>query len=205
MFDWSTFLVYITVMTFTPGPNNIMAMATAGKYGFKKALEYSAGVFTGFFVIMLLSSYFNLLFFHLIPMIQPMMQLIGAGFMIYLAVKLMLPKAQPIDDLDKNDEQLLIDKAPSLYLTAVGIQFINPKGILYAIMVVSNFIIPYYQSHLAFFLFAFLLSCISILSTTSWATFGSLFNKFLVRYQKPFNILMGTLLIYSALSILNIV
>lgn len=45
MFNWRTFLVYILVMTFTPGPNNIMAMVTAGKYGFKKAMEFVAGVF----------------------------------------------------------------------------------------------------------------------------------------------------------------
>lgn len=204
MFNWNTFLVYILVMTFTPGPNNIMAMATAGKYGFKKALEYSAGVFTGFFLVMLLSSYFNLMFFNLIPKIQPVMQWIGAGFMVYLAFKIMMPAAETVETAGDN-EKMVNQKLPSVYLTALSIQFINPKGILYAVMVVSNFIIPYYQSHLAFFLFSFLLAFISILSTASWASFGSLFNKFLTRYQRPFNIAMGMLLIYSALSVLDMV
>lgn len=203
MFDWSAFLVYVVVMTFTPGPNNIMAMATAGKYGFKKALEYSAGVFTGFFAIMLLSSYFNLLFFNLIPKVQPVMQFIGVGFMFYLAFKIMIPTKEN-EDADENDEQQLVDQAPSIYLTALSIQLMNPKSIIYAITVVSNFIIPYYQSHLAFFLFSLLLAFISILATTSWASFGSLFNRFLVQYQKPFNLFMGGLLIYTALSILDL-
>lgn len=202
MFDWSSFLVYIIVMSFTPGPNNIMAMAAAGKYGFKKALEYSAGVFTGFFVIMILSSYFNLLFFNLIPKIQPVMQIIGAGFMLYLAFKIIIPpKVKELTDTNENQP---FDKVPSLYLTAFSIQFVNPKAILYAVTVVSNFIIPYYQSHLAFFLFSFLLAFVSILSTASWASFGSLFNKFLTRYQKSFNIVMAMLLIYSALSIFGV-
>lgn len=195
--------MYILVMTFSPGPNNVMAMASAGKYGFKKALDYSAGVFTGFFVIMLMSSYFNLLFFNLIPKIQPLMQFIGAGFMVYLAFRVMIPQKEKVD-ADGVEEELLGNPTLSLYLTAVSIQFVNPKGILYAVMVVSNFIIPYYQSHLSFFLFSFLLAFISILSTASWALFGSLFNTFLARYQKPFNLFMGSLLIYSAFSLLGI-
>ncbi len=203
MFNLSAFLFYVFVVTFTPGPNNIMAMAAAGKFGFKKALQYSIGVFTGFFIIMLLSSYFNLLFFNVIPKVQPFMQVIGAGFMLYLAFKIITAKEETENDPslgDHNEET----NSPSLYLTAVGLQFINPKGIIYAVTVVANFIIPYYQSHLSFVLFAFLLAFISILSTASWALFGSIFNTFLSKHQRQFNWVMGLLLVYSAGSILDL-
>ena len=57
-----SFLLYVFVMSFTPGPNNIMAMLFANQYGFKKTLRFCLGVGAGFFVIMILSSYFNLIF-----------------------------------------------------------------------------------------------------------------------------------------------
>ena len=65
-----SFLLYVFVTSFTPGPNNIMAMLFANKYGFKKTLRFCLGVGAGFFVIMILVSYFNLLLKNFIPKIE---------------------------------------------------------------------------------------------------------------------------------------
>lgn len=202
MFNWSTFLLYILVMSFSPGPNIFISMATASKHGFKGALQYNAGVFTGFFILMGLSSYFNLLFFSLLPKVQPVMQVIGALFMFYLAFQTITAKESD-SNLDEDSEEIPVEH--NIFLSAIAFQFINPKGVLYAITVVSNFIIPYYQSHLAFFLFTFLVSFANFLSTTTWASFGVLFNRFLSQYQRPFNLVMGLLLIYSAISMLGLI
>ncbi len=202
MFNWSAFLLYIVVMSFTPGPNTILSTAYASKYGFKKSLEYSAGVFVGFFILMILSGYFNLLFFSIMPTIEPIMQVVGAAFMFYLAYKIMTSADEPAEDAE---EVVIEEKAPSLFLTAVSFQFINPKGVLYAITVLSTFIIPYYQSTLSILGFTFLISTANLLSTMLWASFGSLFNKFLTGYQRPFNIAMGLFLVYSAVSMLGII
>lgn len=201
MFNWSAFLLYILVMSFSPGPNIFVSMATASKHGFKRALQYNIGVFTGFFILMSLSSYFNLFFFNLLPKIQPVMQVIGAVFMFYLAFQTMTAKEKPRKE--KESSELTVNR--NLFVSAIAFQFINPKGVLYAITVVSNFIIPYYQSHLAFFLFTFLVSFANFLSTTTWASFGVLFNRFLSKYQRAFNFLMGLLLIYSAISMLGLI
>lgn len=204
LFNWSAFLLYIFVMSFTPGPNIIISMANASKYGFKKSLQYSAGVFTGFFVLMTLSSYFNLVFFSVLPKIQPVMQVVGTLFMFYLAYQIMTAKEEPEkSNAEKNPHNLPGNQ--DLFFTAIAFQFINPKGVLYAITVVSTFIIPHYQSHLAFFLFAVLVSLTNFVSTATWASFGVLFNRFLSQYQKPFNLLMGLLLIYSAISMLDLI
>lgn len=202
MFNWSAFILYILVMSFSPGPNIFISMATASKHGFKRALQFNAGVFTGFFILMILSSYFNLFFFNLLPKVQPVMQVIGAAFMFYLAFKTITAKEDD-STADEASEDVTVDH--NLYFSAIAFQFINPKGVLYAITVVSNFIIPYYQSHLAFFLFTFLVSVANFASTTTWASFGVLFNRFLAQYQRPFNLLMGVLLIYSAVSMLGLI
>ncbi len=63
MFPLIPFLSYVFVVTFTPGPNNIMSMVNASQYGYKKTLNFIFGVLTGFILIMILSSYFNLFLF----------------------------------------------------------------------------------------------------------------------------------------------
>lgn len=204
MINISAFLLYIFVVSFTPGPNNIISMVNASKYGFKKSLEFSAGVFAGFFVIMILSSYFNLLFFNLIPKIAIFMQIFGSLFMLYLAYKIMhSTKKEDQDQATFKNNETIVEtetKEINLFVTGVTLQFVNPKAILYAVTVVSNFIIPYYKSNIALILFSLFLSFVCILSTGSWALFGSLFNKFLSNYEKQFNIVMGLLLVYTAIS-----
>ncbi|WP_426451804.1 LysE family transporter [Paenibacillus sp. S-38] len=186
------FLLYVLVTSFTPGPNNFMAMSNASRYGFGRTLRFSLGVGAGFFVIVLLCSYFNLFLYNLIPTIQFVMSLLGSAYMIYLAFKIIRSKPGAPDG-----------EPESLNSFAAGamLQFVNPKAILYGITVTSTFILPFYQSHLSLILFSLGLALVGVLSTSSWALFGSLFQRFLSGWQRSFNLLMGLLLIYSAAAI----
>lgn len=38
MHNLPAFLSYVIITTFTPGPNNIMAMSNSSRYGFKNSL-----------------------------------------------------------------------------------------------------------------------------------------------------------------------
>ncbi|MCP3773305.1 LysE family transporter [Paenibacillus sp. MZ04-78.2] len=187
------FLSYIIATSFTPGPNNIMAMSNANKYGLRKTFRFIFGVTVGFFAIMLLSSFFNLVLYNYIPRIQIVMNLLGSLYMAYLAFKIMkVHKTQ-------NKEQ--VTDTLNSFFTGFILQFINPKGILYGITAISTFVIPFYKSGLSLLLFSMLLAFVGFLSTFMWAVFGSLFQKFLSNYEQPFHIAMGLLLLYSAISI----
>ncbi|MFD4817864.1 LysE family transporter [Peribacillus butanolivorans] len=188
-----SFLLYVFVTSFTPGPNNIMAMLFANKYGFKKTLGFCLGVGAGFFVIMVLSSYFNLLLKNFIPKIEFFMTFLAAIYMLYLAIKIISSKNNDKDDDgDKNNR----------FFSAMLLQFVNPKGILYGITAVSTFIIPYHTSNFSLLFFSFFLAFVGFLSTMSWSVFGSLFQRFLKKYRSQFNLIMALLLVYSAISIL---
>jgi cysteine/O-acetylserine efflux protein len=54
------FIIYVIVTTFTPGPNNIMAMTNAMHDGFKRTIRFLFGIFAGFILILLLSGLLNL-------------------------------------------------------------------------------------------------------------------------------------------------
>jgi len=69
----------------------------------------------------------------------------------------------------------------------------------------GTFIIPNYESKLVLIFFSFLLSFIGFISLNCWALFGSFFNKFIKKYEKPFNIVMASLLIYSALLVSGVI
>jgi len=73
--------LYAFVASFTPGPNNIMAMTFANQFGLRKTMRFCLGVGTGFFVIILLCCYFNILLINFIPKIESIMAVIGGVYM----------------------------------------------------------------------------------------------------------------------------
>lgn len=188
-----SFLLYVFVTSFTPGPNNIMAMLFANKYGLKKTIRFCLGVGAGFFVIMLLCIFFNLLLENFIPRIEFIMTILGAVYMLYLAIKIITSKN---NDKDNNG-----DKNNS-FLTGMLLQFINPKGILYGITAISTFILPYHTSNFSLLFFSLFLAFVGFMSTFCWSMFGSIFQTFLSAYKSQFNVIMALLLVYSAISIL---
>lgn len=188
-----SFLLYVFVTTFTPGPNNIMAMLSANKYGFKKTIKFCLGVGTGFFVIMLLCSYFNLLLKTTIPKIEFIMTILGSIYLLYLAFKILY---------SKNNDKKSDDQKNYSFFTGMLLQFINPKVILYGITAISTFIIPFYSSNFSLIFYSLFLAFIGFVGTVCWGVFGSLFQMFLTKYRSQFNVVMALLLFYSAVSIL---
>ncbi|MEK4030634.1 MULTISPECIES: LysE family transporter [Bacillaceae] len=188
-----SFLLFVIITSFTLGPNNFMAMAFANKHGMKKTVKFSLGVGVGFFIIALLCSCFNLFLTTVMPIIEFPLTIFGVVYMLYLAFKILTSKGNT--NSNNQDKQ-------NFFLIGVLVQFVNPKGILFGITVVSTFILPYYTSYSSYFLFSLFLGMVGIVSTFSWSLFGSVFQKFLVKYRRSFNAVMAALLVYSAFSIL---
>jgi threonine/homoserine/homoserine lactone efflux protein len=59
MFPWASFLTYIFIVAYTPGPNNIMSMNNARNVGFKKGIIFNFGILTGFFFLLILCLLFS--------------------------------------------------------------------------------------------------------------------------------------------------
>lgn len=195
MFSLSAFLSYAFAVTFSPGPNNILSMNNASKKGFKKTMPFILGVFLGFTLIMLATSYFNLILAGLLPQIEHYMKYIGASYMVYLALKILGVNFTKKKDIEANI---------NTFKTGLLMQFLNPKVILYGLTMTSGFIIPYFQG-LDLFIFSLLLAFIAFIATSSWALFGTLLNHLLSKYNRQFNIFMSGLLIYSAIKILGFI
>jgi threonine/homoserine/homoserine lactone efflux protein len=188
-----SFLLYVFVTAFTPGPNNIMAMLVANKFGLKRTVRFSLGVGSGFFVLILLCAYFSLLLKSFIPKVEFILTILGVIYMLYLALKIITSNNDGNhNEGDKNNG----------FLTGMLLQFINPKGILYGITTISTFVLPYHTSNVSLIFYSFFLAFVGFLGTYSWGVFGSIFRKFLSKYNTQFNIVMAFLLMFSAISIL---
>ena len=185
------FLSYVMLTTFTPGPNNIMSMTNASRFGFRRSLHFTAGVFAGFFVVMGLACAFSFTLYAALPRIKPVMTVIGAAYILWLAYKTV---ATPPHTAQSNG-------ASGTFLSGAMLQFVNPKGILYGITSASTFLIPYYTSAVVLAGFCLFMAAVSFVSTSAWAAFGSLFERFLTRYGTVVSWVMAGLLVYCAVSL----
>jgi threonine/homoserine/homoserine lactone efflux protein len=185
------FLAYVFVTTFTPGPNNVMAMSNAMRSGYRRTIGFLTGVFAGFFVVMLICGWLNFALVSLVPQVQLWLEILGAAYMVYLAVHILLSKPMQAEEQQSG---------LNTFNAGFMMQFLNLKVILYGVTVYSLFITPIYQSPLAVSLFAPVLAAVGFIATSCWALGGDLLRSFLKKYYLAFNFTMAALLIYTALA-----
>ena len=184
------FAYYVVLATFTPGPNNIMSMSNASRFGFGGSSRFRLGAFIGFFLVMAGSFVFTIALYRAIPTIRPYMTVVGALYILWLAYKTLT--RSPHDEAASSQ---------NTFLSGMLLQFLNPKGILYGITVAATFIVPYYKSPAVLIAFAAGLAVVGFAAVTSWALFGSVFQCFMEKNHKPVSWVMGGLLVYCAVSL----
>jgi cysteine/O-acetylserine efflux protein len=190
MLNFAAFLIYVAVTSFTPGPNNIMSMSNAARAGYRNTLKFLFGIAVGFMLVMLICGFLNVILVSLLPKMKFWLNLLGAVYMIYLALHIFLSKPSTEEDKD----------GLNTFWAGFTMQFMNVKVILYGITVYSMFIVPAFQNPLTISLFAPLLAVIGFISISLWAVGGNLFRSLLNRHWRLFNVSMSLLLLYTAVS-----
>ena len=180
---------YVFLTAFTPGPNNIMSMTNASKYGLKKAFPFNLGVLFGVLIIMSISAVFSSILFGVIPALTPAMRFIGAAYILWLAWSVWR------DAPHERRKGLL---QTNTIASGMLLQLVNVKVILYSLTVMSAFILPHYSDVVIISAFIFLLSFIGFSATICWAVFGAVFEGLFKKYGKILNAVMALLLVYCA-------
>ena len=180
------------VAAYTPGPNNVIASYSGFNFGIKKTLPHIFGVALGFtfLIFLLIIGLVNV--FKIFPIIQVSLKYLGSMFLVYLAYKIYFSK---IDSEKKNEN-------PVKFIETFLFQFLNPKGVLIGIIIVSTYV-EHGENYLKYatqvILFAFLVSLSSI---TFWTFVGKYLRKFATneKFIKYFNCVMSLLLILSIIT-----
>ena len=180
------------VTAYTPGPNNVVASYSGFNFGIIKTIPHILGVTLGFtsLVIFLTIGLINI--FKLFPIIQVIMKYLGTIFLVYLAYKI---ATSDTSDETKKDN-------PVKFIETFFFQYLNPKGVTVAIIVVSTYVelgenYINYASQVV--ILALLFSSTSI---TLWTFIGKFLRKFATneKFIKYFNYAMSCLLLLSIIT-----
>ena len=180
------------VTAFTPGPNNIVASYSGFNFGIKKTIPHILGVTLGFtaLIISLIVGLINI--FKIYPIIQEILKYLGTLFLLYLAFKISFSNS----DNNSNSEN------PVKFIETFLFQFLNPKGVIVGIIVVSSYI-HLDENYINYSLQVIILALLfSVTSITSWTFVGKFLRKFATneKFIKYFNYAMSVLLLLSILT-----
>jgi threonine/homoserine/homoserine lactone efflux protein len=186
----TSFLLYCFVVTFTPGPTNIVILSTVHNHGTKKAMEYTYGATIAFCLLLAASAMLNTMLITIIPKILIVMQIIGSIYMLYLAYQIY-----------KMDSSKPIVNQTGTFMSGLIMQFVNPKVLLFTMTVIPSFVMPHYTALPAVTISVVAITLIGFLAFTTWVLFGTIFKQFLRKHEKSVNVMMSLFLIYAAIMI----
>lgn len=153
------FIGLIITILLTPGPTNTLLASSGIQIGIKRSLKLIPSEVIGYFIAITAWGFLLESVSHFVPWLAPLLKLLSATFIIYLAVKLWLSSTQEID----LSQPLITSKA--LFVATL----LNPKALLFASAVFPQtvWLIPHqYFIHMGTFLA--LITPIAFL----WITFG---------------------------------
>ena len=184
--DLLTLIIFGIVAGFTPGPNNIAASYSGFNFGFKKTIPLMLGVVSGWTILLLLMNTGLIIIFRSYPYIQDIIKILGSIFLIYLAYVIAFSQGSQSNKL----------KNPVGFLKTFFFQFVNPKGVIVSMFIVSTFINTesYIRDSIIVISYFFF---IAVSSVGSWCLMGKYLRKFATseKFIKNFNYTMSFLLI----------
>ncbi len=178
----------------SPGPNNIMLLSTASKYGIRKNMKFMAGIWTGSLSLMILCGLLCKTLSSVVPGVAPVMKYVGAAYLLYLAYQTM--RRLPPGEKDS-------DKEPS-YVSGIVLQLVNVKIIIYGLTMFSSFILPHVQAPVTLLGFAFYLMVLGAIGNLIWAFAGNALKQFYGKHYKVMNVVMGLLLVWCAARVIGL-
>jgi len=179
--------LFMFVLSFSPGPNNIVASHSGFNHGIKKSVPLILGVIFGFTTMLALVNFVLINIFNIYPIIQKILVICGSIFLIYLSYKISFSKSS------SNNKKL----QPVNFVETFLYQFFNPKGVLAAVTAVST----YTEAGVNFLKYstwvlgvAFICALISVIF---WTMLGKFMSKFATndKFINWFNYVMSTLLL----------
>ena len=184
------FVVFATVMFFTPGPNNVMLLSSGLTFGFRRTLPHVAGVTIGFaFMVGAVGLGFGTIFIAY-PVLQTILKYAGVAYLIYLAAAIAM--SGPVKSDQGNGRR------PMTFWGAAVFQWINVKGWVMVIGTITAYAaIASFPWNIAIQVALSLI--LGAVSCTAWALFGTALRPILTspKAVRAFNVVMALLLLAS--------
>ena len=179
--------LFMFVTSCSPGPNNIVASYSGFNFGLTKTVPHMCGVIFGFTALVIVMNFGLINIFKKFPIFQEILKYTGSIFLIYLAYKIAFSKIQPNES----------SKNPVKFIETFFYQFLNPKGVIVSIIMVSTYVEKgenFINYSTWVICVAFIFACFSIMF---WTLLGKFLRKFATneKFIKRFNYVMSLLLV----------
>ncbi|MEK0164646.1 LysE family translocator [Phaeobacter sp. JH20_36] len=178
---------------FTPGPNNLMLMASGANFGFQRTLPHLLGVAIGFPLMILPVGLGVMQLFDAFPPLTWIMTALSVAYMLWLAWK--VANAAPPQDGEAQG-------TPLSFLQACAFQWVNPKAWAMALGAITLYAASRDVTAILWVSGTYLL--IGCFSASTWTILGQQLRRLLTRpaQLRAFNWTMAALLLASLAAIL---
>lgn len=186
---------FALVASITPGPNNLMVMASGANFGFRRTMPHWFGIIIGFFIMVVLVGMGLMRMFAAYPVTYLILKSASVAYLLFLAWK--VATAAPL-----NDDAPTAGK-PFTLLQAALFQWVNPKAWAMALSAISAYTPPSHPLS-SVFVVAIVFMLANLPSQGAWILLGMQLRRFLDAPVKlrVFNVSMAVLLIASLYPIL---
>jgi threonine/homoserine/homoserine lactone efflux protein len=181
-------------LSITPGPNNLMLMASGANFGLRRTLPHMFGISLGHGFMVFLMGLGLLELFAIFPMVRTVLTVLTTAYLLWLAWKI-ANAAPPSETAAKG--------TPLTFLQAAAFQWVNPKAIYMAIAAQTNYAVQD-SGWVGAGLVALVFLITNFPSITVWAWLGVQMKRLLgtgVRLR-AFNVTMAVLLVATLIPIL---
>lgn len=183
-------VLFSFVSSFTPGPNNMMLLASGVNFGWRRTLPHMTGVCLGFtFMVLLIGLGLGKVFVAL-PALYTLLKLGGAAYLLWLAWK--IANSGPVGD-ERGDAG-----APMTFLQASAFQWVNPKAWMMAVTSIAAYGLTA-DPLLNALIVALVFGIVNLPCVSAWVLFGVGLRQVLSdpKRVRIFNWIMALLMVAS--------
>lgn len=180
--------LFAFVSSITPGPNNLMLMASGANFGFRRTIPHMLGVALGFVFMVLLVGAGLVQVFDAYPVSYTVLKVGSVVYLLYLAWK--IANAGPAEAGEASGK-------PMTFLQAAAFQWVNPKAWAMALTAISAYTPD--QTLMAILLVGVVFGAVNLPSVSSWTVLGQQMARVLTNPRRltAFNWTMAVLLVAS--------
>lgn len=184
----AAFSLFALVSSITPGPNNLMLMASGANFGFRRTIPHMLGIGIGFVVMVVLVGIGLVHVFEAFPVTYRVLRVISIVYLLYLAWKIATASAP---EAGASGDR----RGPFTFLQAALFQWVNPKAWAMALTAISVYAPA--QNTAAILQIALLFGVINLPSVSCWTILGRQIQPLLSssRRLRVFNFAMAGLLL----------
>lgn len=186
-------IAFAFVSSITPGPNNLMLMASGVNFGFRRTIPHMLGVGLGFTFMVVVVGVGLMQVFVSHPVSHDILRVLSVSYLLYLAWK--IANAAPPEDTQQAG-------TPFSFIQAALFQWVNPKAWAMALTAISVYSPSQTLDKVA--LVALVFGAINLPSISAWTMLGRQMRHLLtnpVRLRR-FNVGMALLLVASLYPVL---